>query len=248
MHFLVTFKKNLPLKSYKIALTTLWKKFRWITQIFFIWLKFWFQKKFEKEIVFGSSVLAWIRIRNEQKCWIRIRINSIRIHNPAWMIPVHKSIGKSSAATYRCPVNMANISMFAWIKDPVKLAHTLHYPGLLLWHKHDGCVEGCGLLPAGRDPPRHGQWCWKLVRSQHATAHLVKRYKLLINIPLIFSLYSQKTSINSYLIIYSLDTVPVQDTGTEQLYRYILRSVPELSYRYGISKLHKLVSDSYYYR
>jgi hypothetical protein len=36
--------------------------------------------KFEKEIVFGSSVLAWIRIG--QKCWIRIRIKSIRIHNP----------------------------------------------------------------------------------------------------------------------------------------------------------------------
>jgi hypothetical protein len=46
-------------------------------------------KKFEKEIVFVSSVLAWIRIRDwiririEQKCWIRIRIKSIRIHNPA---------------------------------------------------------------------------------------------------------------------------------------------------------------------
>jgi hypothetical protein len=49
---------------------------------------FWFDltqilisKNFEKEIVFESSVLAWIRI--EQKCWIRIRIKSIRIHNPA---------------------------------------------------------------------------------------------------------------------------------------------------------------------
>jgi hypothetical protein len=39
-------------------------------------------KKFEKEIVFESSVLAWIWIRIEQKCWIRIRIKSIRIHNP----------------------------------------------------------------------------------------------------------------------------------------------------------------------
>jgi hypothetical protein len=42
--------------------------------------------KFEKEIVFERSVLAWIRfwIRIEQKCWlrIRIRIKSIRIHNP----------------------------------------------------------------------------------------------------------------------------------------------------------------------
>jgi hypothetical protein len=49
-------------------------------------------KKFEKEIVFESSVLAWIRIRIrnriririEQKCWIQIRKKSIRIHNPAW--------------------------------------------------------------------------------------------------------------------------------------------------------------------
>jgi hypothetical protein len=43
-------------------------------------------KKFEKEIVFQSSVLAWIRnwIRIEQKCWIRIRIKSIRIHNPVF--------------------------------------------------------------------------------------------------------------------------------------------------------------------
>jgi hypothetical protein len=44
-------------------------------------------KKFEIEIVFESSVSAWIRIRIrnririEQKCWIRIRIKSIRIHN-----------------------------------------------------------------------------------------------------------------------------------------------------------------------
>jgi hypothetical protein len=53
---------------------------------------FWFDltqilisKKFEKEIVFKSSVLAWIRIRIriEQKCWIQIRKKSIRIHNPA---------------------------------------------------------------------------------------------------------------------------------------------------------------------
>jgi hypothetical protein len=40
-------------------------------------------KKFEKNIVFDSSVLAWIRKRIAQKCWIRIRIESIRIHNPA---------------------------------------------------------------------------------------------------------------------------------------------------------------------
>jgi hypothetical protein len=50
-------------------------------------------KKFEKEIVFESSVLAWIRIwiqiriRIEQKCWTRIRIRnkSIRIHDPDFL-------------------------------------------------------------------------------------------------------------------------------------------------------------------
>jgi hypothetical protein len=51
-----------------------------------IWLYFDFKK-----IVFESSVLAWIRIRNwiririEQKCWIRISIESIRIHNPEFL-------------------------------------------------------------------------------------------------------------------------------------------------------------------
>jgi hypothetical protein len=43
-------------------------------------------KKFEKEIVFESFDLAWIRnrIRIEQKCWIRILNKSILIHNPAY--------------------------------------------------------------------------------------------------------------------------------------------------------------------
>jgi hypothetical protein len=52
----------------------------------------WFDSNFDFKqiweiIVFESSFLAWIRIRNwiriKQKCWIRIRIESIRIHNPA---------------------------------------------------------------------------------------------------------------------------------------------------------------------
>jgi hypothetical protein len=30
--------------------------------------------KFDKEIVFKSSVLAWIRIRNRMRNWIRTRI------------------------------------------------------------------------------------------------------------------------------------------------------------------------------
>jgi hypothetical protein len=50
---------------------------------YLIWLKF--RKILEKKFL-QSSVLALIRIRNririEQKCWIRIRIKWIRIHNP----------------------------------------------------------------------------------------------------------------------------------------------------------------------
>jgi hypothetical protein len=42
-------------------------------------------KKCENKIVFESSVLAWIRIRIEQKCWILIRIKSIRIHNTGYL-------------------------------------------------------------------------------------------------------------------------------------------------------------------
>jgi hypothetical protein len=51
--------------------------------------------KFEEEIVFESSGLAWIwsRIRIELKCWIRIRIESIRIHNPEKNILAKKSFG-----------------------------------------------------------------------------------------------------------------------------------------------------------
>jgi hypothetical protein len=56
-------------------------------------------KKFEKEIVFECSVLAWIRIRIEQKCWIRIRIKSIRIHNPVWQTSLHGADG--SGIRYR---------------------------------------------------------------------------------------------------------------------------------------------------
>jgi hypothetical protein len=51
-------------------------------------IKIFISKKFENKIVFESSVLAWIQIRNrlriEQKCWIRIRIKSIQILNPGY--------------------------------------------------------------------------------------------------------------------------------------------------------------------
>jgi hypothetical protein len=54
------------------------------TVIFYL-IQILISEKFENKIVFESSVLAWIRIRNRirinQKCWIRIRIKSIRIHN-----------------------------------------------------------------------------------------------------------------------------------------------------------------------
>jgi hypothetical protein len=75
---------------YKIAPTTFWRKKIYEWQRYF-WLpvdltKILISKKVEKEIVFESSVLAWIRNRNririEQKCWIRTRIKSIRIQNP----------------------------------------------------------------------------------------------------------------------------------------------------------------------
>jgi hypothetical protein len=63
------FKKILPLKMYKIALTTFWTKLWWITLVFLIW--------FESNFDF-KKIRIWI----EQKWWIQIRIKSIRIHNP----------------------------------------------------------------------------------------------------------------------------------------------------------------------
>jgi hypothetical protein len=84
MHFLVIFKNFLPLKRYKIAPTTFWQNFFYELHRYF-----WFDltqilisKKCDKEIGFESCVLAWIRIRIELKCYIRIRIGSIQIHNP----------------------------------------------------------------------------------------------------------------------------------------------------------------------
>jgi hypothetical protein len=82
MHFLVIFNKNVTTEKVKIALTTFWKNI-WNELHRYFWFdltKILISKKFEKKIVFESSVLAWI----EQKCWIRIRIRnkSIRIHNP----------------------------------------------------------------------------------------------------------------------------------------------------------------------
>jgi hypothetical protein len=69
------------MKSYKIALLFEKNLDELLTQILI-------SKKFEKEIVFVSSVLAWIQIRIEQKCWIRIWIciKSIRIHNPGLIL------------------------------------------------------------------------------------------------------------------------------------------------------------------
>jgi hypothetical protein len=72
-------KKNLPLKRYNYFKKKIW----WITPVFFI--KFDSNLDFKKIWERNCSVLAWIRIRIEQKCWIRIRINSIRIHNPGFI-------------------------------------------------------------------------------------------------------------------------------------------------------------------
>ena len=61
----------------------------------------------------------------------------------------------------------------AWIQDPMELAHSLHDPGLLLRHKHDGGVEGGGVLPPGRHhPARHAQGGRELVLAQHGAAKL----------------------------------------------------------------------------
>jgi hypothetical protein len=92
MAFFVIFKEILPLKRYKIAPTTgTFRNFFFInnTGIYLIWLKYWFPTNLRKKSLFKSCVLAWIqirirnliRIRIELKCWIRIE--SIRIHNPA---------------------------------------------------------------------------------------------------------------------------------------------------------------------
>jgi hypothetical protein len=81
MHFLVFFL-NLPLNGYKIAL--LFEKNSWITPVFLFDLtQICISKKFDKEIALKSSVLARIRSRFELTCWIRIHIESIRIHNPS---------------------------------------------------------------------------------------------------------------------------------------------------------------------
>jgi hypothetical protein len=78
MHFLVFYKTILPIKRYKIALTTFWKKNWWKTSVFLNWFdsNFDFKKIWEKKIVFESSVLAWIRIR----------IESIQIHHPGYFL------------------------------------------------------------------------------------------------------------------------------------------------------------------
>jgi hypothetical protein len=108
MHFLVIFLTNLPLKRYKIALTTVLfeeKKFDEKHRFFLFDLtQILISKKFEKEIVFESSVLAWSRsrIRIKLKCWIRIRIpiESIRIHNPEKNIPVLRMIPTHALPVY----------------------------------------------------------------------------------------------------------------------------------------------------
>jgi hypothetical protein len=65
-------------------------------------------KKFEKEIVFESSVLAWIRIRIEQKCWIRIRKKSIRIHNSGWKTVTLPASVKAEWILFRHPALLKN--------------------------------------------------------------------------------------------------------------------------------------------
>jgi hypothetical protein len=72
------------------------------------------------------------------------------------------------------------IKYVAWIKDAMELPHTLHYPGLLLRHEHDGGVERCGLLPAGGHAARNRYRGRELVMAQHRTADLVKTSRNII--------------------------------------------------------------------
>jgi hypothetical protein len=78
MHFLVTYLKK---KNYFLK-----KNLMNITGIFDL-IQILISKKFEKKIFFKNSVLAWIRNPEpdpelDPECWIRIRSESIRIHNP----------------------------------------------------------------------------------------------------------------------------------------------------------------------
>jgi hypothetical protein len=98
-------------------------------------------KKFEKEIVFKSSVLAWIRIRNRirnwirivQKCWIRIRIKSIRIHNPAtgyrYMVPIFQIAGYSFfSIRYPAGITASQIRYPAGYKKRLDYLARYRYP------------------------------------------------------------------------------------------------------------------------
>jgi hypothetical protein len=83
---LVIFKQIFSTKKVQNSTDYFWKKNfdEYHRYFLFDLTQILISKKFVTEIVFKSSVLAWIRnrIRIEQKCWIRIRIKSIRIHNP----------------------------------------------------------------------------------------------------------------------------------------------------------------------
>jgi hypothetical protein len=72
--------------------------------------------KFEEEIVFKSSVLAWIRIRNririELKCGIRIRKKSIRIHNPVLKGQSHEKFGEMRARGLSLGHNLESLWVF----------------------------------------------------------------------------------------------------------------------------------------
>jgi hypothetical protein len=110
MHFSYFLKKFYHLKgTYKIALTTFWTKFRWINPIFFVWFysKFLFKKIWERNCLrkFCFSLDPdpdpdWAKMLDPDpdpdwaKCWIRIRIKSIRIHNPGWMGGVEEGVGE----------------------------------------------------------------------------------------------------------------------------------------------------------
>jgi hypothetical protein len=71
-------------------------------------------KKFEKEIVFETSVLAGILIRIELKCLIRNRIESIRIHNPGPGLIIPVIIGTAGTDLILTQIRIRVFSSFAF--------------------------------------------------------------------------------------------------------------------------------------
>jgi hypothetical protein len=122
--------------------------------------------KFEKEIVFESSIFAWIqiRIRIEQKCWIRIRIKSIRIHNPGFLM---KKCKKASANI--CQDNVPTISRYFIISTLLTWSVIKAQVQIMLKHKKRKIpiTECLGIAMFMKTAPRDKQNFWDVYGSSH---------------------------------------------------------------------------------